>query len=169
MLSQASASLIFRTHRGDIPASKKALHVIWLGILLAITWLSGQGYIQVGVILGVLPVLLLLILDEKWRINPPWKDYGKALLISLLLTGVFLVPLVHFFPNFAKDGDPFLTNLQRWPRYRSTLSSVIKHIFGTEILGHDLNALYKLYFYWLDSCRSLPCSLCFSCLKRNRA
>ena len=167
VLSQASASLIFAPIVG-IYLHRKTSHVIWLGILLAMTWLSGQGYIQVGVILGVLPALLLLILDEKWRLNPHWKDYGKALLISLLLTGVFWVPLVHFFPNFVKDGDPFLTNLQ--PLATLPLNLVIsdKTFFGTPVLGHDLN-LYINYIFigWIPTILAVL-SLRFTPRERSR-
>jgi hypothetical protein len=145
VLSQASASLLFAPIVG-IYLHRKTSHVIWLGILLAMTWLSGQGYIQVGVIMGVLPALLLLVLDVKWRISPIWKDYSKALLISFLLAGVMWVPLLNFFPNFVKDGDPYLTNLQ--PLASMPLNLVIrdKTFFEVPVLGHDLN-LYINYLF----------------------
>ena len=145
VLSQASASLLFAPILG-IYLHRKTSQVIWLGVLLAMTWLSGQGYIQVGVIIGVLPALLLLILDDKWRFSPIWKDYGKALLISFLLAGVMWVPLLNFLPNFVKDGDPYLTNLQ--PLASIPLSLVIRDraFFEVPVLGHDLN-LYINYIF----------------------
>ena len=107
VLSIASASLIFA------PAVEIALHgrrrsIVWMGIALALTWLSGQGYVQIALLLAVPLSLCVFIFGKRLQINPVWKDYFWAFLLSFLLAGIFWVPLAHFGQNFGKDGDPNL-------------------------------------------------------------
>ncbi len=145
ILSQASASMIFAPIVGLYLQRKKS-YTIWLGILLALTWVSGQGYIQIGVVMGVFPALLILILSRNGKISALWKDYAKAIILSLLLAGVLILPLAHFYPNFTKVADPYLTNLQ--PLASLPLNLVISDMkfFTTEVLGHDLMAYINYIF-----------------------
>jgi hypothetical protein len=145
VLSQASASLIFAPIVG-LYLHRKRSYIAWLGVLLALTWVSGQGYIQVGVVMAVFPMLLILILTKDGKISPLWKDYAMALVISLLLAGVFLVPMLHFYPSFTKVADPYLTNLQRLASLPLNLVINDRAYFVTENLGHDL-MLYINYIF----------------------
>lgn len=74
------------------------------GIVLASAVVAGQGYMQIA-LACVLP--LLLFLPKNWL---AWRTtVGRFVLaggLALLLGGVFLVPFIHFLPEFGKYLDP---------------------------------------------------------------
>ncbi|MDR3576546.1 MAG: hypothetical protein P4L50_21990 [Anaerolineaceae bacterium] len=115
VLSIASASLVFA------PALEIALYgrrrsVVWMGLALALTWLAGQGYVQVVLGLSIPFALCVFIFRKRTPPNPVWKDYFWAFLLSFLLIGIFWVPLAHFWQNFAKDGDSNLSGFLHFPQ-----------------------------------------------------
>ncbi|MGC9336480.1 MAG: hypothetical protein ACP5JJ_20265 [Anaerolineae bacterium] len=76
---------------------------ILLGVVLASAILSGQGYIQFG-LLCTAPAFLFLLLNDV-RLDSIRREYAVALGLAVLLAAPLLVPLVHFLPNFTKAGD----------------------------------------------------------------
>jgi hypothetical protein len=143
--SMAFASLILAPGL-ELALTRKRRSLILLGVALALTWLSGQGYTQVVVVIGLLPAFIVFLFDRQFHLKPVWKDFGLAGLLSILLSGVLLVPVLHFWPNFVKDGDPFLTGFP--PLEYNPLNLVIRdwQFFQTEVLGHSLN-LYQYFIY----------------------
>jgi hypothetical protein len=76
-----------------------------LGVTIALAIVAGQGYMQVGFAF-MLPAALFLV---------PWREIQASLMLrrfllagvtAILLAGPFLVPFLHFLPQFYKDVDP---------------------------------------------------------------
>jgi hypothetical protein len=103
VLSTAMTSLVFA---GILAVAIKGNRrsAIILGVLIASAILSGQGYIQVGLV-GIAPGMLFLLIDDQWSLRAIWKKYALALLLGVLLAAIFLVPFLHFSPNFFKNMD----------------------------------------------------------------
>ena len=110
VLSTAMCSLFFAAAIAVAKGGGRRAVVI-LAVVSASAALSGQGYIQVGLV-GVLPALLFLFFDDEKKWTPLWKDYLLAFGLALLLAAVFLVPLIHFSPNFVKHTDPDFKSAQ---------------------------------------------------------
>jgi len=104
VLSTAMASLVFGAILSVANGKGKRASVL-LGIVLASAFLAGQGYIQVGLV-GTFPAILFLLIDKKMRLKAVWKNFLLAFFIAGLLSAVFLIPFVHFSPNFLKYTDP---------------------------------------------------------------
>ncbi len=107
VLSTAACALVLPPLIQVIQTQQKRAAVA-LGVMLGLAALSGQGYIQVGV-LWMLPALLFLLpyhnLTQLWCI-------GKRLVLAAVLAGLlaapFLIPFGHFLPEFAKHTVPTL-------------------------------------------------------------
>jgi hypothetical protein len=82
-----------------------------LGMTLALAAVSGQGYPQMGVAAG-LPAAFLLVPWGRERIGLLIRRLALAVGLAALLAAPFLVPLLHFLPEFAKDRDPVFTAAQ---------------------------------------------------------
>ena len=145
VLAEACASLVM-AFGVELVLTRRRRALIWLAIGLALTWLAGTGYATIAVILGVLPPFLLFVFDENFRLKPVWKDFFLAGILSVLLTAIWWVPLLHFTGNMVKDGDPYLTGFP--PLAYNPLNLVISDwkFFQSEVLGHTLN-LYHYYMY----------------------
>ena len=78
---------------------------VWLGVILALTILAGQGYMQIGLgaMLLAAPLLIPWETIHKGRLA---ANLGLALLIAFLLAAPFLIPFAHFMPEFTKALDP---------------------------------------------------------------
>lgn len=76
-----------------------------LGLVLALFVLSGQGYVQVGMAL-ISPAFVILIWRAPAGEKIVLRRFVEAVGLALLLASPFLVPFLHFMPNFAKDSDP---------------------------------------------------------------
>ncbi len=91
MFSIASASLLFPMvlRLNKKPTNKR---VASLALLMALTWLSGQGYIQLAVVLAWFPAFWFLLYEKGQKRQEKWIAFGKAFLISILLCGIFFLP-----------------------------------------------------------------------------
>lgn len=74
-----------------------------LGICLALLFVAGQGYLQAGIMM-LLP--LALVLAEPNRVWATVRRLVLALVLGFMLAAPFLVPFLHFMPQFGKDIDP---------------------------------------------------------------
>jgi hypothetical protein len=149
MLALACASLIL-AFGVELALTRRRRALVWLAIAMALTWLSGTGYIPIAVMVCVLPPFTLLCFDDQFHLKPVWKDFVLAFGISILLTAIWWAPLLHFWGNFAKDGDPYLAGFP--PLEYNPLNLVIRDwkFFQIEILGHTLNLYhYFIYIGWV--------------------
>jgi len=106
VLSIASCSLAIAA-AVDLSITGRRRSAILLGIILALAIVSGQGYMQIAFLIGVVPPLILFLFDQKWHFNKVWKEFLLAGLLAILLAGVYLVPLGHFLPNINKPRAAF--------------------------------------------------------------
>ncbi|NOZ05212.1 MAG: hypothetical protein GXP41_02510 [Chloroflexi bacterium] len=148
VLSTAMASLVFpaaiHVARGY---GKRA--VVLLALATALTLLAGQGYIQIG-LLAILPAFFFLLFDESLKLRAIWRDYALAAGLALLLAAPFLVPFLHFYPNFGKDLDPAFKSTQ--PLAYLPLNLVINDInyYKSTVLGKfPYPYLYTLFIGWV--------------------
>ncbi len=122
---------------------------VLLGILSASAILSGQGYMQIGLV-GTFLAFPFLILNKELKLKPIWKDYVLALMIALLISALFLIPFVHFLPNFVKDADLEFKTAQ--PLKYLPLNLVIDEwlYYHNEALGkYPFPHLYTLFIGWI--------------------
>ena len=135
-LSVASASLLFPMvlRLAKQPTYRR---IAALAVLMALTWLSGEGYIQLGVVLAWFPAFLWLLYETGKKKQEKWIAFGKSLFISGLLCGLLIVPSAHFLPSMDKDSCPNLPDLQ--PMRYLPLNLVIgdSALMGQTYLGMD--------------------------------
>ena len=146
VIATAACSLVFpavlAVHRGRRGA------VVLLALAAAGAILAGSGYVQVGLI-ATLPAFAILLLDDDLKLNPVWKDFARAGLLALLLAAVFLVPFLHFYPNFLKEVDPGFRVAQ--PLAYLALNLLIDDVgfYTTEALGKfPYPHLYTMFIGW---------------------
>jgi hypothetical protein len=149
IFSAASCALV-------IPiALELALHgrrrsAIVFGVLLGLALLAGQGYMQIGLVLCILPALVVFLFDDAFRLRPVWKEFALGGLIAILIAGALWVPLAHFWPNFAKPDDPGFAAVQ--PLEYLPLNLVIRDraFYGLDaLIKFPWPALYINYIGWV--------------------
>ncbi len=105
VLSTAACSLVLAPGIG-LGLTGKRHYTILLGVTIGLALLSGQGYMQVGLLLGMIPTFLIFILGREDQFKNLWKEYLLAGFLGFLIAGIFLIPMIHFYPNMAKNEDP---------------------------------------------------------------
>ena len=127
---------------------------VLLGVVTASAILSGQGYMQVGLI-GLLPVAILFL--NTGLPLERWKNYLTAAGIALLLSAPLLLPLAHFSPNIAKWMDPEFNAAQPLPYFLLNLVINDPEYFFTATLGRlPYPYLYTLYIGWIPLILIVP-------------
>ena len=123
-------------------------HVAILGLILGQALLAGQGYMQVALALCI-PLILVLIPWQRAIFQQRLRALLMAAGIALLLAAPFLVPLLHFFPQFTKDSDSGFTSGQ--PFQYVLLNLVIddpNFYFSPELQKLPFPYLYVNYVGW---------------------
>jgi hypothetical protein len=149
ILSTAMASLVIP---GLLMVARRrdGRSVVVLAIVAASAILGGQGYLQIGLVF-TLPALAFFLFDRNLRLQVVWKKYVMAGILALMLAAPFLVPLLHFLPEFAKPIDPDFQSVQ--PLEYLTLNLVINDTdfyYGSEVLGKIWHpAFYTLFIGWI--------------------
>jgi hypothetical protein len=135
--SIASASLLFpmvlRLYKR--PTNR---HIALLAILMALTWLSGEGYIQLGVVLSWFPAFLWLLYDIGKKKQDKLIAFGKSLIISGFLCGILILPAGRFMIHgMDKPSCPDFQDVQ--PMRYLPLNLVIGDaaLMGQTFLGMD--------------------------------
>lgn len=85
---------------------------ILFAVTLALALTAGQGYLQAGLLFGLLPVYVVFLFDNHGHVRPIWKEFLLAGVLALMLAGLLLVPLGHFWPNFVKGSDADFSSAQ---------------------------------------------------------
>ena len=120
------------------------------GVLLALSLLAGQGYMQIGMILGIFPAFLILLLGRDLRLRPVWRNFVLAGGLAVLLTAFYWIPFLHFFPNFSKPTDPNFNSAEALAYI--PLNLVIRDLgfYSSEVLGKvPWPHLYANYIGWV--------------------
>ncbi len=147
ILSTAMASLMFAALM-RLARTARRKDAIVLGIITASAIISGQGYIQIGLI-GILPVAAIFLVTKR-NTFAGWENYLIAAGIALLLAAPLLVPLAHFSPNISKFTDPEFESVQ--PLSYLVLNLVIDdpNYYQTDIMQKfPYPYLYTLYIGWI--------------------
>lgn len=147
VLSTAATSLVLAALI-RIAKNNTRRNAVLLGVITASAIVSGQGYIQVGLI-GILPVFAFFF----WRKNSPrstWINYSIAVVLALLLAAPFLIPLLHFSANISKWFDPTFASAQ--PISYFILNLVIddpSYFYSAVMTKFPYPYLYTLYIGWV--------------------
>jgi hypothetical protein len=126
-------------------------NAVLCGVTLALAAISGQGYLQVG-ILFTLPVLLVLFPLFPFDVRRSallLRQYALAAGLALLLAAPLLVPFFHFLPQFGKTVEH---NLQWAQPFTYTLFNLVisdtEFFYTTDLQKLPTPALYALFIGW---------------------
>ena len=149
VLSTAACSLVIPPAL-DLAMTGRRKAAVLTASTLALALLSGQSYLQVGLLLGVFPGVALAILIRKTP-RRQWIAKGFAIsgMLAILMTAIFWVPLFHALPFFAKDTDPVLGSVQ--PLGYLLLNLVIDDVpyYNAGVTGrYPYPYLYANYIGW---------------------
>jgi hypothetical protein len=147
VLSTAACSLALAA-AFNLGITRERHATLALAVMGASALLAGQGYLQLA-LLGWSPAFLVLMIDARWRWSDIWREYLLAIGLALLLAGIFLIPLFHFWPQVAKGSDPTFRAAQ--PLAFIPLNLVIvEYSSRTQALGMlPFTYLYNLYIGWI--------------------
>lgn len=87
-------------------------NTVLLAVVIASAILAGQGYVQIGFVLSIVPAFLVLALLATREKPFDWKRFAFAIGLALLFTAFFLLPLFRFLPSWMKNGDPAFQSAQ---------------------------------------------------------
>ena len=149
LLATAAASLFIAGILAMARRGGSRLAVV-AGLLLASFLLSGQAYLQLGFV-ALAPAVAFLLFENGWRAAGRWKDFLVAGVVGLLLAAPFIVPMLHFLPNFAKDIDLSGFGAAQ-PVAFMPLNLVINDgaFYSSDALGKlPYVQLYSLYIGWV--------------------
>lgn len=150
VLSTAMASFVFAALIAMI-RNKSRKSVVLLAASLASVILSGQGYIQVGLIF-IAPAVLFLIWEDRFS-QKLWKGFTQAIVIAFLLAAPFLIPLLHFSSQIIKWEDPQFTSVQ--PLAFAPLNLVIddrEYYFNQDLQKAPYPYLNAHFIGWVPVC-----------------
>lgn len=123
--------------------------VVIMGVVVALLIVAGQGYMQAGFLL-VGPAYLVLLWGPASEFKRRLYRFVLAGGLALLLAAPFLVPLAHFWPNFVKDGDPFLGAAQPLKYYLLNLViDDLGFLFSDSLGKLPYPHLYTMFIGWI--------------------
>lgn len=129
--------------------TRRTRDAVWLGIALALTYLAGQGYLQVALLASI----LVAVVAFGYGSGPVKRQFrlrmGLAVGLSVLLAAPFWLPLVHMLPAFGKYTDTGLAASQ--PLGYVPLNFVVHdyEVFRTQVLGKiGFPAMYINFIGW---------------------
>jgi hypothetical protein len=133
----------------DLGVTRRRRSAVALGMLIAMSVVAGQGYMQVA-LLAWAPLFLLFMLDDGPRLNRVWRYYAIAGVLAVLVAGIYVVPLARVLPVFDKDGDALFKAVQ--PLAFAPLNLVIgdiEYLKGTILGKLPYPYLYNLFIGWV--------------------
>lgn len=156
VLSTAMVSLTFASAIRLIQNPSRRYAII-LGCILALLAVSGQGYMQAGFIF-MTPAYLILIWGPKSQMRRVFQHLLLAAGIGFLLAAPFLVPFLHFWPNFLKDSDPSFGAGQPLGYYLLNLVIGDRDFLYSNLLGKlPYPHLYTMFVGWVPIALALLC------------
>ncbi len=152
VISTATFSLVLAAFM-QLHKHPGARNAILLGLALAMLAVGGQGYIQAGAAISFfVAVIALRVYFARSDLSAFFKHLWLAVLLAVLLAAPFILPFLHFLPNFGKVLDPEFGASQ--PLAFVPLNLVINDFafFQTETLGKAaFPAHYILFVGWLPA------------------
>jgi hypothetical protein len=149
MLSVATGSMVIPA-AASLAINGRKRDVVILALVGALFILSGQGYIQIALPFILVPALLFFIRPDIRQRLLTLLHFLLAVALCLLVSSLFLVPLLHFLPFIDKySGNSIIAyqSLNYLP-----LNLVIGDVFfyQSTILGKQPYAyLYVNYIGWI--------------------
>ena len=148
VLSTAACSLALAA-AFDLGMTRERRATLLLAVMSAGAIVSGQAYLQLALLCWS-PAFLLLMLDRQGRLSSVWREYAVAVGLALLLAGVFLVPLLHFWPNVTKGTDPGFQAAQPLVYIPLNLVTAEPEATLSPTLGKlPYPYMYNLYLGWI--------------------
>jgi hypothetical protein len=140
VLSTAACSLILAPGlKLALTAQRRA--TLQLAVILALAILAGQGYLQIGTLVAILPAFLVFIIGNRSHWRTIGKEFALAGLLALLLVAILLVPVIHFWPNVAIGTDSNFSTTQ-------PVDKVLLNLVSVPLYSTDASqANYPLYLY----------------------
>ncbi len=150
VLSTAACSLVIPPAL-ELAMTGRRKAAVLTAITLTLALLSGQGYMQLGLLFSVFPVLMATSFFSKhprrgWAV----KGFVASGCLTFLMSAVLWSPVVFTMRSFVKDVDPTLSSLQ--PLEYLPLNLVIRDIpyYYTRLLGRlPYPYLYANYIGWI--------------------
>ncbi len=125
--------------------------IIALSLMMTFALVSGHGYVQLALVLGVLPSALIFLFDGSLKIR---KNIVIGLLLAagftVLISAVYWLPLATFWSQISKLGDSSYATAQ--PALYSMLNLIIadRGFYAAQILGRGTApAMYMEYIGWV--------------------
>lgn len=136
VLSIASASLLIPMiiRFKKFPNNR---NIVIFALLFSLTWLAGQGYVQLVVTVSFLPVFLWYLYKKSSNLLEKWKPFIKTVILSLILSAVLIIPVIHFSRNIDKVNNVDFADIQ--PLEYNVLNLVIHDLdfFHIDTLGKN--------------------------------
>jgi len=104
LLSTAACSLVI-PFAVDLVWNKHPRAAIGLGVSLGLAFLTGQGYLQLGLILTLFPAMIILLDHDRERRISLRRYLLGAGVLAILLAAILWAPFFHFLPNWGKYGE----------------------------------------------------------------
>ncbi len=134
----------------DFALTGRRKTAILTGILLALAFVSGHGYMQLGLILGVAPAYLILLWGEKIRQSTFKLRLLLAGGLAIMISSVNWLPLVRFWNNIVKAGDPAFFGTQPIPYIPLNMLISDYSFYTTEVLQKKpFPAHYMIFIGWI--------------------
>ncbi len=149
VISTAACSLVLAPAL-QVARRGRRRDIVLMAVTLALALVAGQGYLQIGLILGILPLYTLFFLNSQ---GDGWAR-ARAFLLGLgltpLLAGVFLVPLAHFWPQFGKELDVTFQTVQPLAYIPFNFVIADSSFYQSTTLGKQpFGYLYMNYVGWI--------------------
>ncbi len=90
----------------DVALTRRRRSTVALGLTLGLAGLAGQGYMQIALVLALLPPLGVFAVTGDASGRAVRREFALGALIAVLIAAVLWVPLLHFWPNIWKPSDP---------------------------------------------------------------
>jgi hypothetical protein len=153
VLSTAACSLALAAAL-DLGMSHRRRSTLLLAAMGASALVAGQGYMQLA-LLGWGPALLWFLVDKRWRLAPIWREYLLAIVLAVILAGIFLIPLLHFWPQVTKGNDRSFRASQPLAYIPLNLIITQDKLGSAGFARLPYAYLYNLYIGWLPAALAL--------------
>jgi hypothetical protein len=144
-IAASSLALAAAVHLGGSGTRRAS---VLLALLGAMAIVAGQGYLQLALLCWA-PALLFFLWDEDLRLRPVWREFGLAFGLAILLAGIFIVPVAHFWPNLSKFNDTNFESAQELAYLPLNLVISDWKFYNSDALGKlPFPYLYNLFIGW---------------------